>query len=153
GPALQTVGVAVMALGSIWTVAGPIIAGMELATLWPILAIVAAIAALIAIGYVIYRNWSTIWAGIQAAIAAVWDWIKTYWPLLAGMLLGPIGIAAALIYQYWAQIKNGAAAVWNWIRTVWPQLLTWLTYPFRMAWQYIQTAWSAIIAAAGTVIG
>src|SRR5262249_26368725 len=72
---------------------------------------------------------------------------------LAGMLLGPIGIAAALIYQYWAQIKNGAAAVWNWIRTVWPQLLTWLTYPFRMAWQYIQTAWSAIIAAAGTGIG
>src|SRR5262249_184367 len=88
GPALQTVGVAVVAVGWMGTVAGPIIAGVELATLWPILAIVAAIAALIAIGYVIYRNWSTIWAGIQAAIAAVWDWIKTYWPLLAGMLLG-----------------------------------------------------------------
>jgi hypothetical protein len=34
---------------------------------------------------------------IGMALKGVWDWITQYWPLLAGVLLGPFGVAAAVI--------------------------------------------------------
>jgi hypothetical protein len=106
--------------------------------------IVLAIAALIAIGYVIYRNWGTIWGGIKAAVEAVWNWIKTNWPLILGFLLGPIALAAALIYKYWDQIKAGAAAALNWLRTNWPLILAILTGPIGIAVLAIARNWDAI---------
>jgi hypothetical protein len=93
---------------------------------------------------VIYRNWDTIWAGMQAAVAAVWDWIKTYWPLLLGILLGPIGIAVALIYQYWDQIKAGAAAVVAFITSVWDSLVSFFAgIPGRVA-GFFTAIWDGI---------
>jgi phage-related protein len=148
GPALQTVGLAVVALGTIWTTIGPVIAGMELATIGPILLIVAAVAALIAIGYVIYRNWTTIWNGIQMVVQVVWDWIKANWPLLLGILLGPIALAAALIYKYWDYIKAGLLAVWNWIRGAWNTVYSFLVAPVQAAAAVISGIWNGIRAAA-----
>lgn len=81
--------------------------------------IVLAIVALGVIAYVFYRNWSTIWAGIKAAAKAVWDWIKTNWPLLLEILAGPIGLAVAVIRRYWDDIKQGATDVKNWIVDAW----------------------------------
>jgi hypothetical protein len=96
--------------------------------------IVLGIAALIAIGYVIYRNWNTIWAAMKTATKAVWDWIKNNWPYLLGIILGPIGIAAALIYKHWDTIKNGAKAAVDWIKGVWNGLVDFFVkLPGRMA--------------------
>jgi hypothetical protein len=75
--------------------------------------IVLAVAALVAIGYVLYRNWTTIWKAIKDAAKAVWDWIKTNWPLLLPILLGPVGIAVGLIVKYWHQILDGLKTAWN----------------------------------------
>ncbi len=120
--------------------------------LGPILLIIAAVAALVAIGYVIYRNWSTIWNGIKAIIQVVWDWIKANWPLLLGILLGPIALAAALIYKYWAQILAGLQAVWHWIASVWGQVVTFLTTPVAAAIHWIAGAWGAVTSAIGGVV-
>jgi len=114
-------------------------------SLGPILLIIAAIAALVAIGYVIYRNWTTIWNAIKLAVVVVWDWIKANWPLLVGILLGPIGIAAALIYKYWKQIWDGIQAVWHWIVANWPLLLAILTGPIGLAVRWIVQNWGAIV--------
>jgi hypothetical protein len=116
------------------------------AALGPILLIIAAIAALVAIGYVIYRNWKTIWGAIKAAVEAVWVWIKANWPLLVGILLGPIALAAALIWKYWKYIHQGLLDVWNWIRSTWNTVYGYITAPIRSAW-----AW--IASTIGTVTG
>ena len=105
--------------------------------LGPILLIVAGVAALIAIGYVLYRNWSTIWKGIQAAVSFVWDWIKNNWPLLLAIITGPIGIAVLLIVRNFDTIKGAILAVWDWIKTNWPLLLAILTGPFGLAVLFI----------------
>ena len=76
--------------------------------LGPILLIVAAIAALVVAAYLIYRNWKTIWAGMKAAVLDVWNWIKSNWPYLLGILLGPIALAAAIIYKHWTGHQAGA---------------------------------------------
>jgi len=108
------------------TVAEDAAAVSEGLALWPILLIIAAVGALIAVGYVVYRNWNTIWAGIKKIIQVVWDWIKNNWPLLLGILIGPFGLAVGLIIKYWHQIWSFlsgipaaiarlAASMWHWV--------------------------------------
>jgi hypothetical protein len=136
----------------------------EGAALWPILLIIGAIALLALAAYEIYKHWKTIWADIKRIITDVWDWIKANWPLLLGILLGPIGIAAALILKYWDQIKGGLAAVWNWIATTWQTITGYLTAPIATAVRVIvstfstvvtgiQTAWGAVVTWIGGLPG
>ncbi len=106
--------------------------------------VVLAVLALVAVGYVIYRNWSTIWGAIKAAVKAVFDWIKVNWPLLLAILTGPIGLAVLLIVKYWNQIKAGAAAALTWLRQNWPLILAILTGPIGLAVLAIQRNWGAI---------
>jgi hypothetical protein len=111
----------------------------------PILLIIGALAVLGVAAYVIYRNWTTIWGAIKTAAKAVWDWIKTYWPLLVGILLGPIGIVAVLIARHWKAIWDGIKAVYNWIVKNWPLLLAILTGPIGLAIRWIVQNWSGIV--------
>jgi|SRR5215471_255436 len=148
GPALQTAGIAIMSLGSMMTLFGI----ESWAALLPILAIIAAIAALVVVGYVIYRNWNTIWGGIQAIVGAVWDWIKTHWPLLVGILLGPVGIAAALIITHFQQVRNAIAAVISWLTGAWNAVWAFLSRiasliagAFVAAANAVRAAWDAVM--------
>jgi phage-related protein len=52
---------------------------------------------------------------VKTAVVFVWDWIKKNWPLLLGILTGPIGLAVVLIGKNWDKIKAGAGAVKDWI--------------------------------------
>jgi hypothetical protein len=106
--------------------------------------IVLAVAALVAIGYVIYRNWTTIWTAIKAATMAVFNWIKTNWPLLLAILTGPIGLAVLLIVRHWNTIWNALKSVFNWIKTNWPLLLAILTGPIGIAVLAIVKNWDKV---------
>lgn len=128
-------------------------------------AIVLAIAALAVAAYEIYTHWKTIWAGMQAAAKAVWDWIKTNWPYLVGILLGPIGIAAAAIYKNWDTIKKGASDAIEWIKDAWNGIVGFFTAlpgrivgafshvghdlaaPFLAAWNFIADGWNSTVGA------
>src|SRR5262245_13530247 len=52
---------------------------------------------------------------VKAAATAVLNFFKKNWPLIVGFLLGPIGIATALIIKNSQRIKDGATAVKTWI--------------------------------------
>ena len=63
----------------------------------PVVLIVAAIiGAFVALGYVIYRFRRQILGALKTALA----WVKGNWPLLVGILFGPFGIAAGLIFKF-----------------------------------------------------
>jgi phage-related protein len=91
--------------------------------LGPILLVALAVGALIAVVVLLWKNWDTVWGAIQTAVSAVWDWITGHWPLLLGILLGPIGIAVAIIVSYWDQIKAGAMAVVAFVEAIWNGLV------------------------------
>jgi hypothetical protein len=134
----------------------------------PIVLVVLAVAALIAIIVLVLLKtgllkdaWNDmkavaldVWHGILFAVQVVWDWIKTNWPLLLGILLGPIALAAALIWKYWDQIEAGAKAAVDWIVAVWNGLVSFFVgLPGRIAsvaagmWHGITDAFSAAISA------
>jgi SLT domain-containing protein len=53
---------------------------------------------------------------IPNAFGAVLGWVKGHWPLIVGLLLGPIGLAVGAIYQYRDKIKGAFQAAWSWIK-------------------------------------
>lgn len=126
-----------------------------------VLAIIAGIAALIAIGYLIVRNWDTIkaaasavwqfvqkaWDAILGAVRAVFEWIKGHWPLLLPILLGPFGLVVALIVRNFSTIQAAAGAVVGWFRSVWSTLSTIISAPFRIAFSVISGVISSIRSA------
>ena len=148
GPALQIAGVGITALGSIWSVVGPIIAANEDLSLGPILLIIAGIAALGVAIYVIYRNWDTIWSAMKAAVEYVWNFIKAYWPLLLGILLGPIGIAVALIITHFNTIKSVVSDAVNFIISVWNALYGFFAGIVAAIGNVGRSIWSGITGAA-----
>jgi hypothetical protein len=61
-----------------------------------------------------FRNfWKAAWKDITAIASATWDWIKGHWPLLLGILTGPIGAAAIFIISHWHQITSGASRMFH----------------------------------------
>ncbi len=119
--------------------------------------------------------WDTIWSAtigpminfftktIPNMIGAAITWLKQNWPLILGILGGPVGLAVVAIVKYWDQIKNAFAAAWQWIvnnvgapiNTFFTKTLPgWLTTAYRfivdrfwtpvkdafsLAWQWIYT--------------
>lgn len=154
--------IAVLAVAwNIASVAATLFGTSMLAALWPVLLVIAAIAALIAIGVLIVKNWDTIkaaaaavwafmvaaWNAILGAIKAAWNWIKANWPLLLAILTGPIGIAVLLITRNWDSIKAALAKVFDWIKSVWGTITSFLTRPFTAAWEAISGIVSKISGA------
>lgn len=139
------IGLGVLAIAwQVASVAATLFGVSMAAALWPVLLVIAAIAALVVVAVLIAKHWQTIkdaaaaaWSWILGAIQAVWNWIKTNWPLLLAILTGPIGIAVALIIRNWDAIKSALVAVWNWIKSAWSMLTDILSAPFRAAWSVI----------------
>lgn len=93
-------------------------AGIAAAIPWiiafaPVIAIIAAVAAA---AYLIVSNWgvitqfmSNLWDGVLNVVGAFIGWIKSNWPLLLGIITGPIGMAVLFVIRNWEAIKDGAA--------------------------------------------
>lgn len=74
-------------------------------------------------------------ARLGQPIAAVFGWVRRNWPLLAGILTGPIGLAVLGITRSWAALRAATVAVWNAIRAA------------------IAAAWTAIRAVTSAATG
>lgn len=90
---------------------------------------------------------------VLGAIRAVWNWVKSNWPLLLAILGGPIGLAVALIVKHWDKIKGGAKVVIDFIRNSWNAIQGLLTAPFDAAWSFIKGIFDKISSAISTVMG
>lgn len=141
-------------------------------------AIVIAIAGL-AIGfYLLYKHSKTfraivdtVWRvvkvafrGILAAFKVVFDWAKKNWPLLLGILTGPIGLAVVMIIKHFDTLKHVATVAFDtvkhvasvaldWIKGNWPLILGILTGPFGLAVALIVTHFDSIKKAASNAAG
>ena len=104
----------------------------------PITLVIAAIGALIAIGYLLYKNWDEIsahlkqtWESIKTVAINVWNGIKDFFSNL------------------WNSIKEIAMNVWNSIKTFFSNLWNGIKSAAMSAWEAIKTgisnAWNGTI--------
>jgi hypothetical protein len=133
---------------------------MGAAFIW-VVVIIAAIAALIAIGYLIVKNWDT----IKAAAAAVWDFLQAAWDGILnavkaawtwitdnlGMIWDALKSATQAVWDFmkkaWDGILSVIKGVWDWIKRNWPLLLAILTGPIGVAVLLIVKNWDKIKSA------
>lgn len=117
---------------------------------WIIAAIAAVIAAIAGIVYLIieYKD------EIVNAFKAVIDWIKNNWEtVLMGILLGPVW---AVIWHFRDEIVGAFMAAWNflkdtvwgWIKTVWNEIYNLLPAPIQNAIDYVADTLSGAFRAA-----
>lgn len=84
----------------------------------PIVLVALAVAAIGVAVYEAYQHFGP----FHDAVDALWQilqtgfgWVKDNWPLLLGILTGPIGLAVVGITTHWETIKSGFTAVKTWI--------------------------------------
>jgi len=101
--------------------------------------------------------WNAAWsfiAGIFRAIQniamTVWAWVRSNWPLLAGVLAGPFGVAVALVYKFWGPISGFFAGIVHSIGSVVSGVVGAITQPFITAFNIVK---GAIQAAVGYIQG
>lgn len=84
----------------------------------PLVLIIGGIALLAAGLYELYQHFEPVHTAVDAMwqiLQGAFNWAKDNWPLLLGILTGPIGLAVVGIVTHWTTIKNGFTDVKNWI--------------------------------------
>lgn len=121
----------------------------------PIGLVVLAIVALVGGVILAYKKFSWFRAGVQAvwnflktSVVVVINFIRDHWRLFLPILLGPLGIAIALVTKYWSQIKGAfsAAIAWvlNFVRTRWRLLIAIFLGPLGIVIGLVTKYWSQI---------
>lgn len=77
----------------------------------PIGLVVAAVALLVAGLVILYFKWKA----FHDLVVNVFNWIRSHWPLLLGILGGPFALAAVAIIQHFTTIKKFIEGLINWI--------------------------------------
>lgn len=113
---LVVVGLLGMAIPAI--IGGVTALGTALAflTMNPIGLAIMAIAALIAIGVALYKNWDEVKAKALEIWNAIAAFFKAHWDTMLVIVLGPLGAIVAAVIKNWDQIKATTVAVWNGIK-------------------------------------
>jgi phage-related protein len=80
------------------------------ATIWPITLVVAAIAALIAVGVLLYRNWDTIkektievWNSIASFFSGIWEAIKNTFVEYLKLIVGSVAVMLDSLVPNWEE--------------------------------------------------
>ncbi len=108
-----------------------LIAGAKMLAGWlmalgPIGLIMAAVGAL---AFLIYSNWDSIkvylgkfWTWLKSVFTSGLNWIKRNWDLIAGIMLGPVGLAVVGIIRNFDKIKSAFKGAMNWVISKWNDL-------------------------------
>jgi phage-related protein len=134
----------------------PVLAVLAVAVLYlisPILGVAVGVAALIAIGLALAKHWRQIWHDILAIIDGVWSWIRGHWPLLLGILTGPVGLAVYFIVSRWSTVAGIFGRVMGAIRGIWNGVYGALISPVVAAYNAIAGWVSRIAGIIGSIPG
>ena len=105
GPLLILIGTLISSIGTIMGIL-PLLAG-------PAGIVIAVIAAVIAIGIALYKNWDT----IKAKAGEIKDWIVEKWTALKEGVINAVNALKQGVSNAWNAIKSTASSVWNGIKS------------------------------------
>jgi len=155
--ALSIVSIANIKAAAAWTVHKAATIGSTVAT-WamsvamkslPIFAVIAALT-LLAVGIMyVWKHSERFRAIVTAAFGAVVGFVRRNWPLMLGILTGPIGLAVVAIVKHKDKILGFFREIPRKIKGFFVGLADTLTAPFRAAVQGIRDFWNSTIGGKG----
>src|SRR5262245_12544368 len=117
------------------------------------IAIPAIILAVVAAAFILWRNWDKIMRALKAGAQAVFSWLKSNWPLLLGILTGPLGLAVVLVIRNWDKIKQATTQAWNAIKGAVGSVLSVIRDRVGTFLSWFGTAWNGAKAVLQKVAG
>jgi hypothetical protein len=105
--------------------AADVLFGVTLSWVWIVATAgaVVVIPLLIAAIYLLIKHWHQV---VDVA-KEVWHWIARNWPLLAGIILGPVGFALIELIKHFGAVKRYATEVVDWIIHEFHRLVRFIT--------------------------
>lgn len=124
---------------------------------------IAAIAALIAVGVLLYKNWDTIkqyasvvWEAVKNTIIQTWEGIKNkaseIWDGIKTTVLNTWNGIKEISSSVWNGIKNVVSTVWEGIKSVTSPAVNFIKSIVSIAWNSIKTISSSIWQSISTII-
>lgn len=105
--------------------------------------IILIIVGLVLLGIAFYLAYTKVkW--FHHGVIVVWGWIKDNWPLLAVILFGPFGLAAALIIQHWHTLYNFFRRAPERLASIGGHMWDWLKNGFITVINYIIGIWNSL---------
>lgn len=171
--AIATIGLIVAAIGPLLVIGGTLMTGLGnilikvgqlisfiptligfIAGISPVMiAVVAAIAAVIAIGVLLYKNWDD----IKAKAVELYNNVKQKFEEIKTAITTSIDAAKTALTTKWNEIKSTAVSTWNSIKstakTAWDTVKKAVTEPIEAAKTALSSAWSSIKSTAESVWG
>lgn len=136
GPLLILIGTLISSIGTIMGIL-PMLAG-------PAGIVIAVIAAIIAIGVLLYQNWDT----IKAKAAEIKDWIVEKWNALKEGVTNAVNALKEGVSNAWNAIKSTASSVWNGIKSTITSIVNGIKSTVTSIWNGIKSAttsaWNAV---------
>jgi phage-related protein len=78
-----------------------------------VLAVIVMAAVIIRYHEAIWKFIQKVWHDIKAWAMDAFNWVKDNWPLILGILTGPIGLAVVEIVKHWHEIVDGLKSIWG----------------------------------------
>ncbi len=86
---------------------------------------------------------------VRDAAAATFGWVRAHWPLILGILTGPVGAAVILVAKNFGRIRSAITSVRDHAVRIFGGLGEILTAPFRAAVQGLRDAWNSTVGGRG----
>lgn len=151
----------------------PAMTGLSL----PILGIAAAIAAAIAVGVLLWKNWDTIkakaievWGGLVEFFSGVWDSVSGFftsaWDSITEYLVGAWQSISTYFSDIWSGIVESAKGIWSGIADffsnlwsgvesatvgVWQSIVDWLTSAWQSVIDFATPIWNGLVTVISAV--
>ena len=137
----------------------------------PIALVILAIVAIIAIGVLLITHWQavvdmakTVWTAVVGFFTNLWNditrivgdiigWVTANWPLLLGILTGPIGLAIAWVATHFTQVEDTVKTVMGDIKNFFADAGTWLLAAGKAIVQGLINGITSMIGAITSAIG
>jgi phage-related protein len=91
-------------------------------------------------------KWIESLQNVKRMISDVVDWVTSHWPLLLGILTGPIGLAVAYIISHWSRLEDGAKSMIANVVTFFSQLPGKILAAISHLWQDLYNVGANIIS-------
>ncbi len=160
---IAALGPAIMIIGHLITAIKGIGIALTFLGAHPIILIIMAVIAVIAgLAFLIIKNWDTLkqwfntfWQFVQGLFAKGIEFIKANWDKLLPIILGPLGLLIVAVIKNWDKIKagfaavvnalrSGASAVWGFLTSVFNGIRSTIVNTFTSAKNTVMSIWNGI---------
>lgn len=117
----------------------------------PITLIILAVLGLVAVTVILWKKndafrkfMQTAWSMILGAIKGAWNWVKRNWPLILGILTGPVGLAVLFVVRKWDSIVGYFSRLPGRIGRASAGMFNGIKNAFRSAINFIIGGWNSL---------